>query len=1373
MDDMTKDFGELVRAAREALGLDQAQVARQLDVGQQTVSNWERGKSRPRRAMAPRIAQVLSVDVQKILDALAVGRTGVTEMTMPVRPLLTELPLGMLPEDVFERFSTDLASLLYPHPDVVHGYGSRGHKQYGIDIEVHHLEGLPTGIQCKRAQEFGPADVKAAVDALTMEVRECIIFLSRKTASTDARKEIAKHPSWQLLDALDISRKIRNLPDQTAAIILVETYFPGYRKDFLGVDKPSPWESVDSFFRPAGGNPFFNHDWQLVGRTRELEALSSFFYRSPARVAIVVGPGGMGKSRIIRQFGLDMAEPTARATALFAAADTAVEPAQFEQLPAFGHLAVVIEDAHTRPDSAGIVKGVLRRNPEAKAVISVRPYALAELQSDLRRAGIYPDDCAVIALDELSVADAQALALQALNDATPPGFTQWLGSVAPDCPLVIVVAAGLIRRGLLDGARLPGSVRMRAEVMEAFQDAMTAGADAGDSDLRREVLQAVAALQPFRIGDDHFRSAASALTGRAFDQIMPYIKALEAAQILQRRGASFRVVPDLLGDAVLASACADAETGIRTGYLDRAFRAADGAALAHLFINGCRVDWQIRQSQSPGPSFVDPLWELVKDQFTRAGIDERVDLLQLLNKVAAFQPGHALALARWALDNPLEEPGSVRLQRLGFGYQRVRNEIAKLLEYAAYNLPYLGDSAGMLWEIAKTDNRKTNQFPDHPMRVLSRLIGYAPTTPIAYQEQLLAVVSGWFQGLDSADALYSPFDVLDVLLATEAVVQSSDGLSLTMRSYPVALDAVRGLRDKVVELAFAELVSSDVRRAVRAARTIGAAIAGPFPAFNRVPDQEEKDRWTPIFTETISRVTSVAEASKLDPVVVIAIREALRWHYQHSSSETRVAAQMAWRTLPDSIEYRFALIVHDYWGTLLDGGEEPGYRQEAQNALVASVVIEAIEAWPGNELLHQLEQILVNERLAFGKEPALASPVMWQISEEVPSIGNELCLHVIRDPDSVLQALIPAALGRLLQASPSDGSARIQDLMATGNVELARNVANALGWGRGQRAFLFASEAALLRSLARHDDVIVRRHTVFAARAISSVDPSLARELVTTVRFDDSAALADDVAAAFGPQGYVQWGTLSVSEADSVVDQLADCTSIDEYNIVVLLVEISRTAPESAADFLIGRIERWERAASPLDYTPLPHTWHRMPVFTSDRRYGDRLRRVLKWMADSADDARRRIAGGELFALMAGDFGEEPLAVLREALSSGDVQQVKIVGAILSQAPRNLLWEQVDFVTLALRSADLYGEEAVQRVGGGLHAAAFKGMRSGVPMEPFDWDTEQRDKSAEILGALQPGSVEYKFYESLVESAKRGIAWKADIDETLISRRGW
>ena len=221
----------------------------------------------PRKAMVPEIARVLDIEVQEVLDAMASSQSRLSGVSLPVRPLLAELPLGALAEDVFERFSTDLAALVYPHPDVVHGYGSRGHKQGGIDVEVRHPEGVPTGIQCKRAREFGPTDVQDAVKALTLEVRECIIFLSR-VASPGARQEIAKYPGWQLCDALDISRMVRNLPDQVAAIRLVETYFLGYREAFFGIAKPSPWESAEAFFRPLSGNPVFTHDWRLVGRTR-------------------------------------------------------------------------------------------------------------------------------------------------------------------------------------------------------------------------------------------------------------------------------------------------------------------------------------------------------------------------------------------------------------------------------------------------------------------------------------------------------------------------------------------------------------------------------------------------------------------------------------------------------------------------------------------------------------------------------------------------------------------------------------------------------------------------------------------------------------------------------------------------------------------------------------------------------------------------------------------------------------------------------------------------------------------------------------------------------------------------------------------------
>ena len=65
---MMESFGEVLRAARVEKGWDQAQFARQLGaVSQQTVSRWERGTSRPRRAMIPEIAEVLGIEAGSCL----------------------------------------------------------------------------------------------------------------------------------------------------------------------------------------------------------------------------------------------------------------------------------------------------------------------------------------------------------------------------------------------------------------------------------------------------------------------------------------------------------------------------------------------------------------------------------------------------------------------------------------------------------------------------------------------------------------------------------------------------------------------------------------------------------------------------------------------------------------------------------------------------------------------------------------------------------------------------------------------------------------------------------------------------------------------------------------------------------------------------------------------------------------------------------------------------------------------------------------------------------------------------------------------------------------------------------------------------------
>ena len=263
------------------------------------------------------------------------------------------------------------------------------------------------------------------------------------------------------------------------------------------------------------------------------------------------------------------------------------------------------------------------------------------------------------------------------------------------------------------------------------------------------------------------------------------------------------------------------------------------------------------------------------------------------------------------------------------------------------------------------------------------------------------------------------------------------------------------------------------------------------------------------------------------------------------------------------------------------------------------------------------------------------------------------------------------------------------------------------------------------------------------------------------------------MAAAFTGQGHVRWQDLNEDEASQFLDQLAECQSISEYHVTLLLAEISGHDPETVVDLLIRRIETWEQAQSPLDCDPLPHIWHQPPRFTSHTQYGDLLREVLRWLADDLQSFRRQYAGAQLFSAIAGEYGQETLSVLRATLASGDPQQVRAAGTVLSGAPDTLMWEQADFVSHALSCAEQHGDDVFQQVAVGLQAAAAPGMRYGAVRVAFENDTIQHDKSAQILSQLTPGSPAANFYHALQKTASDSIRRKTDIDDLLTSRRDW
>ena len=114
-------LGTLLRKAREAAGLDQNVVARELGLGQQAISTWERGASRPRAGQLPHLSELLDLDLATV--RAAGDYDAPTTPTGQPRPGV--LPFEQLSDEAFEAFVRDLYRGLHPSWEVTRN-GSSG-----------------------------------------------------------------------------------------------------------------------------------------------------------------------------------------------------------------------------------------------------------------------------------------------------------------------------------------------------------------------------------------------------------------------------------------------------------------------------------------------------------------------------------------------------------------------------------------------------------------------------------------------------------------------------------------------------------------------------------------------------------------------------------------------------------------------------------------------------------------------------------------------------------------------------------------------------------------------------------------------------------------------------------------------------------------------------------------------------------------------------------------------------------------------------------------------------------------------------------------------------------------------------------------------
>jgi hypothetical protein len=1286
----------------------------------------------------------------------------------PVRPRTKRLPFDSDELD-FERFEQFCELLLNALPEVksARRHGLAGGAQGGIDIVCEMADGSSMGVQCKKHKRFGKARVLSAISTTTFSADRYLIMLACR-ASAGVRETIDQHAQWELWDDDDIATLVRGLPREPARKLVEDTFGEAVREAFLGPSGPRLYQMAEEFFSPfLQKDRLFHHRWRLVGREQELEQLMRFV-RSTAHLAVIEGRGGIGKTRLLKEFTSRVEASSSPWSVRFVDGNVAITLERVQSLELQPTL-VVVDDAHRLDQWAPLLSLAARRAEPVKLIFVTRPHRVGELLAEAARAGIDPREMVRVELGELAFADVERLARQALGPKHRR-LVHELARMTRDSPLVTALGGRVIARNPDMFEQLANDEEMRALVLAAFRDEMLGEIpDCFSRERTREVLELVSALGPMPVESDEVAEAAADFLEIKRLTFEDTIEALLEVGLLIRRGSRVRVTPDTLADLILAERCYRKD-GRRSRWADAVFDRFFPLVPRQLLANLAELDWRTSRGRGEPSPLLDSIWQRILTRYDRSPNSTRSELLELLSRVAYYQPSRMIALSRHVLqqthevaDTPHPLMPDYRVDR-----ERLLYRLGPLLRGAAFTLDYLPDAVALLWKLGRDDDRPLNQFPDHPIRVLQDLTGYGVAKPLVMNKLAFAAMAEIARRADAFTHRHTPLDVTDALLARE-------GLSTSWRVHAFALEPFGIDREKTAELRrqgldlLSELAtSSDLRTARRAILSLGHATSEPHGLVNRTPTKEEREQWLPEQLDLIARLRAAARVA-VDPLIHVEIARALSWHIEHSNWRTvRERAKRLVKTLPDTFDFRLTGILTDGWGLDWLPGV-PSYRGdwERRHRQVVAIQVALAERFIAEFAvpsagLDALERRVEQLRAADAKvEPG---HFLYQLGAADVRYTISLAKQLATRSTSPLIENLPALLSSLHHRGGKSLEAARQveaELIDSRDELLPRIAALGLQSTRWEPR-PHKQDLALLDQALGHADPHVRALSMRTVIHLAQTDPHAAVQRVRSAVIDGNDATARELAMALGEHG-IPIELLADDDLRRLLRQFDDLNSIDDYHIGQLLDAAAERVPDDVFELLLRRINH-PRERETLHthewYQPIPFlpTQFSLEPLTRSENYRRYLWRVLT-LAKNPHGGKKESGRGfwlpQLYELLSQFFTHPTSLDLAYAwATSGNEKKMKAAYLILTRTPRRFVFQHEEGIVAILAAADALGPDMLERARSALSTSPTTGSRSGTAGEPFPEDVALKEQAHDAK-ERQSDPRARDFYEQL----ERHAAW--------------
>lgn len=1230
----------------------------------------------------------------------------------------------------FETFSESFLSA-QPGMSEVHRYGTRGQKQRGIDFTVRH-HGAPWTIQCRHKKKFKLAEAQKTVEETTKEADHHLIMVTTQVG-TEVRDYIDTLPTWELWDARDISRKVRELPQDLARALVNVHFGPAWVRAFLRIEPVTPFTKAKPALARAG--KLFHHNWTILGRTVEVDALLEFAKSEEQSVALVIGSGGIGKTRILKA----LADKLPDTTTAYLVDEIPVTTQNLDELPS-GPLLLFLDDAHRRERDLALLAAAIKHRPDStKLVLSSRPWATATLNAIFAQAGVDSSKIARIGpLKPLGSGDSERLAAEALG----PGWDRYAARVAAataDSPLITVIASELLKTEQVSPELLEATPTFRELVLARFADVLTGQVGSAHSpETVRRVLDFVAATEPISLRDERVAAAAAGflkIEPSAFRQIAGE---LEEGGVLRRRGDELRITPDVLADYLLRRASVT-QSGEPTGYAVEIYNAVEPFAARNVLRNLAEVDWRVSSGSGASTDLLRPIWHAIATKYKAATNQERATILGQISDAAAYQPGDVLALVELTMSDQeiRNDPG-------------IHKRLPRLLQSIGLHERHLPRALDLLWELARDTNEPKADQPEHPLRILLDLAAYEPEKPLTFNEGVLEAVERWMKDPNADQHVHLPLEVIGPLFAKSGFVTRSKPASVEFSAFGISPATTAAIRERALRLVTIAVDAESPRVVQSAVAILANVVSRPFSFLGRTVTEEEIGGWGEERQAAMKLLQQLA-ARTTDPLIQDELFAAVRWETDHETDPTlRVSAERVVAAVRRTNELNLIQYLKSGYRILLPESEEG---PTGSNPPPVQVVIrEFMEEFPDAvEGAKYLDQQL--RRLRMSKTKAAPDYFFITLSREQPSYARGIVQATILDEVPTLSEHLGQFLGPLRESDRDSARTLATQGLETGNDTIVRGVAAAYSpWGDVPSE----EDWEILEKLLTSSVPDAKAAAITALGAIGKLAPENAIERLRRVAIGSNQLFATALCLAFRSPLGVPETHLSEDLARELLAKLTPVAELDSYSITALLSAIGARFPRLLISWFEERI-RHDLEHDEIRYDPLPHRSGTLDLSSLSRspEYEDLLRQVRDHCLDA--EGMGAYCYPELFELVAQGFGEKVLRVLSEWINSNDEKRLRAIGRLLREAPHSLIFQNRDFVDRLLSAASSMSTTCLEDVAGDLYSVTLSGSRSGKPGQPFPRDIQTRDDARLVLNDLPNGSPARRLYENVLSSAEARI----------------